>query len=120
MRVERIEANPEPIVKAVIVVPTIAISNRTIDSDMFSKICKFGHRKTRFDRFEPRIVDRFLPSVETVMDAQSCAGQIAAIGYNSSRGRPFPQSLPTDRRPPYHTSLHHFPFVVVDRFRFDA
>jgi len=71
MGVERVEANPKTIIGVVIVIPSIAVRDDAIDSDVLSEIGELRDREARFDRFQAYFTNGFLPSVEAIVESQA-------------------------------------------------
>ena len=70
MRVERIEARPEPIVDATVVVPSLAVGHCAIERKMRVELRHLRDQETRAGGFKPYLLDRLAPSIESVVKPQ--------------------------------------------------
>src|SRR6185437_15031844 len=99
MGINRVEAEPQAIIAATIVVPFVVPRHRAIKHEMALQVLQLGNREILGNRLERDFPHRLLPPIESIMKSQSCTLQTSAVREPSARL--------ISRTQPRHHSRHH-------------
>jgi hypothetical protein len=79
MRIDRLEADPQPVIRAFVVVPAVTVGDRAFERQMILDGNRITDGEARAGGLEVEIVKRLLPSVESEMKRETCAREPAAV-----------------------------------------